>query len=114
MWGTGWDESSAKCGVRLRQYVYSGGSLLGMREESLPQVIDMTAEDFRQDYTMPASIQIPAYTWQLDRTRTLQIDVEVRFRMNVEGDGVIGFDGIGTRTRFVFDVPQWAIISTDA
>jgi hypothetical protein len=111
---SGWDNSSAKCGLRLRQNVYSGGYLLGMREQSFPRIIDMTVEDFYERYAMPASLQIPSITWELDRSRTLQIDIEVRFTIYVEGDGTIGFDGVGTRNKFVFDVPQWAIYATDA
>ena len=49
-----------------------------------------------------------AFTWSLDRTQVLEIDVEVRFKMYLEGTGSIEFMGSYPNT-FNFYVEQWYI-----
>ena len=61
-------------------------------------------------YLIPAVLTVPTFSWRLDRTRPLQIDIEVRFRMYLEGTGAIHFHG----NPFIFDVTQWSIWAEDA
>jgi hypothetical protein len=105
------DDSSAKCGVRIRQRIYSGVYQIGMRTLALQRVINIDDDNHEIEiYDMPAVLTVPTFSWILNRTRHLQIDIEVRFRMYLEGTGSIRFSG----NPFIFNVTQWSIWAEDA
>ena len=112
-----WDYSSVRVGLRVRQYVYSGGTRIGMKERTMPRIIDCSWDDQIENYTLPDVVSIPNCVFVLNKTRPLQIDVEVRFHMRVEGDANVSYWSHGGRSfpdEFVFDVPQWFIESTSS
>jgi len=102
------DDPSAIIGVRVSQYVYQGGTMIATRRTSMPRRIALEDEDVIDSYDMPPRVYIPSYTWNLNRSRTLEIDIEVRFLMYLEGDGEIRFHGMNTQP-FTFDIPQWML-----
>jgi hypothetical protein len=112
--GTSFDNSSVRVGLRLRQYIYSGTALIGWKEIRRPRVIDLVydSSDWRQTYMLPDTMTIPAFCWELNRSQTLEIDIEVRFLIRLEGHCSLSFWSYGDRfhpDKFIFDVPQWFV-----
>lgn len=115
------DDPDAKFGYRLRQYVYQDGVLIGMTEQKNPRKINIEGEEDEYDsFTLPETRTHPAFTWFLDKEKTLEIDVEIRFSLNVEGTGRLNFHGLGYDIvpmpwdpPFSMTTPQWSIQSVD-
>lgn len=108
------DNSSVRVGLRVRQYVHSGGTLIGVKQTNMPKLIDCHYEDLVCNYTLPDRVSIPRFVWELERDQTLEIDVEVRFLMRLEGDSRLAFTRAwlpGSQDKFTFDVPLWSIES---
>jgi hypothetical protein len=109
--GALFDKPSAVCGLRLRQYVYAGGTCLGVTETANPKLIDIRDKtNGWQGAELWGPHALPRFSWTLDRTKALEIDVEVRFRTYLEGTGLVRFDPY-VGWPLVIDVPQWRIES---
>ncbi|MFW9996650.1 MAG: hypothetical protein ACFFD4_31695 [Candidatus Odinarchaeota archaeon] len=121
--GAWFDDPDAKFGYRLRQYVYVGGTYFGMTEQKNPRQINIEGEENEFDiFTFPNSRTHPAFTFFLDRGKDLEIDIEIRFSLNVEGTGRLEFLGSSNYftqdnpllwNSFYMNTPQWSIQSVD-
>ncbi len=112
--GAIFDNTTVRVGLRLRQYVYSGRTNIGMKEIRMPRFVNLTSDDATGNHPLPENISVPAFCWELNRSQTLEIDVEVRFLMHLEGDCRLRFWSVwGGTDQFSFDVPQWFIEKSD-
>ncbi len=111
-YGGSLDDPAVRLDLSLMQVIYSGAYEIGKRINYLPDRIDFEAVDDWETYYVPDRLRIPSLTWELNRTRPVQIDIWVNFYMYVEGTGRIGFVGELVNP-FKFDVPQWSIFATD-
>jgi hypothetical protein len=95
--------------------VYSGGTFLDRNQKRFPRIINVADERYGTDgVALWGGKDIPAITWTSDRSRTLEIDVEVRFRMYLEGTGQMWFQRSSAvpYEPLSFEIPRWNIEET--
>lgn len=110
--GAWFDDPSAVCGIRIRQIIYSGSNYVGSTELRMPKLVEIVDRSRDSEWEpVFGNRRVPSLTWTLDRDRNLEIDIEVRFTMKLEGTGAITYYNGNLEPGFTFNIPQWFIDS---
>lgn len=108
------DEPSAGCWVTAGQQVYEGSQRIG----GTSIVDEIWHIDGNAHHTaivqVPSRLEIPPFSFTLNRSQNLQIDIEVVWTFRLEGSSEVEFERSGPPPGpFEFIVPQWDIVSLD-
>lgn len=106
------DAPSAKCQLQARQLVYAAGEHIATSERSMDLVrISNDSWELRR-FVMPTVFRLSIASFPLDRNKDLEIDIELKFVMNVEG-GDICYSCWIDSDPFLVRIPQWNIVSLE-
>jgi hypothetical protein len=105
------DDPLATCDIELGHVVLRGGSVIA--RASHPERLVQTAEDtFSSDsHIMRDSIALPSLVFDLDRRFNLEIDLDIRFKIYLDGEASVGLSTGARDLPFLVITPQWSIVS---
>jgi len=107
------DDPQAICDLELRQTILRGGTLIqnSLYSERLAATPESTHES--RSHVMPANIPFRTATFELDRGFNLEIDLDIRFKIYLEGEAHVGLSTRADDLPFIVMTPQWSIFSVD-
>jgi hypothetical protein len=111
-WDAAWfDDPSATCTLRALQLQYVGGAHVNTtsKREDLITIVDENPVTLHM--TLPSTFAFEPLEFVLNRQEHLQIDLDLRFAMRLEGDGQIRYDSFLDRPPLTIHCPQWDIYS---
>jgi hypothetical protein len=107
------DDPSAECVLRTRQLVLSGARPIAAAPKN-ETIISFRDTDGLDRVFLPPTFRFEPVTFDLDRTDNLEIDLELIFRMYVEGeDSLVMYDGWADSIPVTARVPEFSIDSLD-
>jgi hypothetical protein len=105
------DDPSATCTLYALQKQYVGGMHVNTTSRSVNLIQIVDENPVSQRTTLPPTLSFEPLEFVLNRREHLQIDLDLRFTMRLEGDGQIRYDGFLDLPPLTIHCPQWDIYS---
>jgi hypothetical protein len=108
-----WDDPSAECFLRSRQLVFAGTQQIAAASRNIT-IISFSNTDGLDRAVLEPIFRFEPVTFDLDRSQSLIIHLELIFRMHVEGeDSYVMYDAWADSRPVTVRVPQFSIDSLD-
>ena len=108
---TVFDDPLAICDLELRHVVLRGGTVIALSNHSERLVQTAESTHSSDSHIMRERIPLPPLTFDLDRRFNLEIDLEIRFRIYLDGEASVSLSPRRDDLPFLVMTPQWSIVS---
>jgi len=109
------DSSSAKCWIETRQSAHQGGKQIGISEMLKRTLIEIRNDNWvLREELLPHNLWVGKLVFVLDRTKDLEIDIDIFIITELEGEGSIFYHAIFDNKGYIkLQIRPWDISTSE-